>query len=372
MVTQAGALLVIMTITISFSYFLESQFRWAKRIGSVLIIITLGIILSNLNLVTDDSHVYDTITTHLIPLSISLLLLRLSIRDIKQLDKKLIGYFGLGVLGTLAGVFVTFYIFKSWIGADAWKLAAQLTASYIGGGENAVAVGLSSYVAVPKNLFTAAFASDNIVTALWMLICLTAPMGLNKLFSSKMPESKIERAKELSEPFTAHELLPKLFYSLATAGIIVLVAELLTRYVPVVPTIIWVTTFSLVVAQTPLQKKLQVSYMLGAFIFNYFFFTLGAISSIHEIIKLGPTVFVFVATVVVVHGAFIFIGGRLLNADLPKLLTASQACIGGPSTACALAEANEWPHLVLPGILMGVIGYALGNYLGFFMAWLLQ
>jgi len=374
MIKNPGLILLVMTATIAFSYIIESKFQWAKRIGSVMIIIALGIIFSNINLVVKESPIYDLTFKHLIPISISLLLLRLSIKDLKQLDKKLILYFGLGIIGTICGVFVTFLLFRGLVGSESWKLAGQLTASYTGGGENAVAIG--SALNVSKNLFTAAFASDNIVTALWMLVCLSAPIGLNKIFSSKMPEREIEMAKEHAEPFTAYELLPSVFYSLTVAGVIVVLSEFITTKIASfgvnIPAIIWVTTLSLIVAQTPIQKKLKVSYLLGSLLFNYFFFTLGAISSVSEVLKLGPPVFVFVATIVVVHAIIILVGGKLFKADLPKLLTASQACIGGPSTACALAEANEWPHLVVPGILMGVLGYAIGNYLGLAMAWLLH
>jgi uncharacterized membrane protein len=371
MIQNPGLLLLIMTATIAFAYILENTFKWAKRIGSVMIIIALGMLLSNINVIAKESPIYDITFRHLIPISISLLLLRLSIRElIKQMeDYRLIIYFALGITGTVAGAIITYYLFGNLIGPEAWKLAGQLTASYSGGGENAVAIGRT--LNVSKNLFTAAFASDNIVTALWMLVCLTAPIGLSKFFTSRMPEEEIERAKEQSEPFTAHELLPSIFYSLTTAGIIVVASELLSEYVPI-PSIIWVTTFSLIVAQTPLRNKFKVSYLIGSLIFNYFFFTLGAISSVSEVLKLGPPVFVFVASIVVIHAIFIFVGGKLFKADLPKLLTASQACIGGPSTACALAEANEWPHLVVPGILMGVLGYAIGNYLGWIIALLLQ
>ncbi len=370
MVQNPALLLVIMTASITFAYILENKFRWAKRIGSVMIIIAVGLILSNTNVVTQQSPLYDVTFKHLIPLSISLLLLRLSFKDLKRLDGKQFLYFGLGILGTIIGVLTTFFLFRGLVGPDSWKLAGQLTASYSGGGENAVAIGTA--LGMPKDLFTAAFASDNIVTALWMLVCLSAPIGLSKFFTSRMPEEEIERAKEQSEPFTSHELLPSIFYSLTTAGIIVVLSEFVIQHVPYIPSIIWVTTFSLIVAQTPLYHKFKVSYMIGALLFNYFFFTLGAISSVQEVLKLGPPVFVFVATVVGVHAIFIIVGGKLLKADLPKLIVASQACIGGPSTACALAEANEWPHLVVPGILMGVLGYAIGNYLGFAIAFLLQ
>jgi len=370
----------LMTVTIMFAYAIESLFKWAKRVGAVIIIITLGIILGNLNVVTQNSPVYHIISTHIIPVSISLLLLRLNLKSIKELDKGILLYFLIGSLGTIAGAVVTFLILGGYVGDEAWKLSGQLTSSYIGGGENAVAVG--HYLGVARDYFTAAFAADNVVTALWMLVCLSAPIGFTRFFATRLPESEIEKAKEVSEPFAAYEIVPSVFYSLSAASIIVVLSDYLTTLINKslikgeggldFPSILLVTTLSLILAQTPLRRYFKVSYLLGVVMFNYFFFTMGAISSVSEVLRIGPSVFVFVATVVIVHAVVVFVVGKLIKADLPRLLIASQACIGGPSTACALAEANEWPHLVAPGILLGVLGYAIGNYAGIGVAFFIH
>jgi uncharacterized membrane protein len=51
---------------------------------------------------------------------------------------------------------------------------------------------------------------------------------------------------------------------------------------------------------------------------------------------------------------------------------ASQACVGGPSTALALVISKQWRALVTPPVLIGVLGYAIGNYAGVGMAFLLR
>ncbi len=65
-------------------------------------------------------------------------------------------------------------------------------------------------------------------------------------------------------------------------------------------------------------------------------------------------------------------GGKLFKMDLGTLSVASQAAVGGPSSALAVAVAREWPGLVLPGIIVGLVGYAVGNYLGFGVAYLVR
>ena len=57
---------------------------------------------------------------------------------------------------------------------------------------------------------------------------------------------------------------------------------------------------------------------------------------------------------------------------LGSLAVASQAAVGGPSSALAVAVSRGWPGLILPGIIVGLVGYAIGNYLGFGVAYLVR
>ena len=71
-----------------------------------------------------------------------------------------------------------------------------------------------------------------------------------------------------------------------------------------------------------------------------------------------------------VHALIVYGGGRLLKLDLATLTVASQAAVGGPGSALALSMSMKWPTLVTPGIIVGIFGYALGNYIGFACAYL--
>jgi uncharacterized membrane protein len=375
-ITSPLGILLITSLSVALSYWLEGHFRWARRVGNVIILITIGGILSNIGVVPFESPVYDETMRTGIPISIALLLLRLDVNDLRQLDSKCVLYFVLCCVGTIAGAVIAHLAFGNLIGEESWKLSGQLTASYIGGGENAVAVGTA--LEVSKELFSSTFAADNIVTAIWMLVCLSGPIGLGRFFSNTTPMEISDAPKEHSKPFTVSEFLPSVAYSLAAAGIILWLSQTIgdaikgAGWISWNTKIIWVTTLSLLVAQTRLKKYFNVSYLLGMMVFNYFFFSMGAISSLKEVVDYGPRVFVYVTTVVAVHGIIVLGVGKLIRADLPRLLTASQATIGGPATAAALAEANNWPHLVVPGVLMGILGYATANYMGFIIAMLMR
>ncbi len=59
--------------------------------------------------------------------------------------------------------------------------------------------------------------------------------------------------------------------------------------------------------------------------------------------------------------------GKLFNFSLEEILLCSNANIGGPTTAAAMAIAKGWNKLIGPIVLAGIFGYIIGNYLGIFM-----
>jgi uncharacterized membrane protein len=111
---------------------------------------------------------------------------------------------------------------------------------------------------------------------------------------------------------------------------------------------------------------------LGSLALQLFFVVIGIHSRISEILSVGVEVFWLTLVIVGVHGLVVYGFGRLLKLDLATLSVASQAAVGGPSSAMAVAVAREWRGLILPGIAVGLFGYAVGNYLGFGVASLVR
>ena len=83
-------------------------------------------------------------------------------------------------------------------------------------------------------------------------------------------------------------------------------------------------------------------------------------------------VFLLTVLVVGIHGLVLLAGAKLFKLDLATAMVASQASVGGPSTAVALAAARGWRRLVLPGMAVGLLGYAVGNYAGLGIAALVK
>ncbi len=82
------------------------------------------------------------------------------------------------------------------------------------------------------------------------------------------------------------------------------------------------------------------------------------------LVAVGPPVFYYATLTVAIHGVIIFGIGRLARVDLPTLAIASQANVGGAASAIALASARGYHDRLVPGVAVGLLGYAVGNYIG--------
>ena len=103
---------------------------------------------------------------------------------------------------------------------------------------------------------------------------------------------------------------------------------------------------------------------LGTFLIYLFFFVIGVPASVPMIIKNSPLLLVFAAIVVAVNMLFSLVAGKLLKFNLEDIILASNANIGGPTTAAAMAVSKGWTKLVGPIVLVGTLGYVLGTYFG--------
>lgn len=90
----------------------------------------------------------------------------------------------------------------------------------------------------------------------------------------------------------------------------------------------------------------------------------GASGSIWNVINTAPSIFIFAFVQVTVHLVVTLGLGKLLGIDLKLSLLASNANVGGPTTACGMATAKGWSSLIVPGILVGIFGISIATFLG--------
>ena len=357
------------------AFWLDYRFTAMSRVTASLLAIIFGALLSNLGVVPAVSPVYDAVTGPITSLAIAWLLLAVDLSDVRKAGPRTIGAFALAAVATAIGAFIAAAIFSDAFGEQNWRLAGTITGTYSGGSVNFVSVGRAT--GLSDTLFAGATAADSLTTGLWLGATLMLPLWLSR-FYPKPPASVIgnavdgdgAEARRAHHPFFMDTPLSTLRIALLLAvGLgLLLGAELLAGFTPGIPAVLWLTTIALLVGHLTPMRRAPGALQLGNLALHGFFVVIGIFSRIDEILAVGIEVFLFTLVVVGVHGLIVFGVGRFARLDLPTLSVASQAAVGGPSSALAVAVAREWRGLVLPGVLVGLLGYAVGNYLGFAVA----
>ena len=137
--------------------------------------------------------------------------------------------------------------------------------------------------------------------------------------------------------------------------------------------ILFITAITLLIANVFHKQieNLESTFEIGMLMMYIFFATIGAGADVAVMIESGVMVFLYASVIVITHLIVIVLGAKLFKMDLAEIVIASLACIGGPVAPAAIAASRGWRKLVTPGIMVGILGYAIANFVGVGLASLL-
>lgn len=372
----------VLAALIAISEWLATR-TWLRHFGAALLVILLTAIVANLGVIPTygpDTPLYGAIFTYVAPLGIFWLLLLVDLRSLGQVGGPTLLLFLFGACGTALGALAGHWVVG---GADALgdqhaALAGMFTGTYVGGSVNYNAVALEYGVMEDAALYAGAAAVDNAMTTVWMVVCVTLPRLLAGFWPK--PDARLERQntgpiEDDGEVARIFDLAAVIAMGIAAVGLSELIADQLKLRIDVdVPSVLVLSTLALCLAQLPVVQRLRGARLLGLLAVYLFLAVIGSLCDAEALLRMGelaPVLGVFVVVLVSVHGIVVFGAARILKADLETAAVASQANIGGGTSALALARSLGRSDLELPAILVGSAGLALGNYLGFTMVGLL-
>ena len=390
------ALMAILFTATALAIWLEQKYKWASKISGAIITLIIAIALVNLHVIPDSAPVFDDIVWgYAVPLAIPLLLLQTNIRKIRNETGRFLLIFLIGAVGTVAGTILATLL----LGGAVEGLpgaAAMMTGSYIGGGVNFTAIADAFHVS--GTLISATTVADNLNMAIYFLVLLG--IAGNAFFRKHYSHPHIDEVASKGKPGDTETLakqywtrkdvsLKDIAVDLAYAAVIVFLSKLIGGYFSgLIPTdnwflqmlntffgsqYVWITNFSVIFA-TCFSKQageMHGAQEIGTWLIYLFFFVIGVPASIGVLVRNAPILLLFCMIIVLINMAFCFLGGKLLKFDLEDIILASNANIGGPTTAAGMAISQGWVKLIGPCMLVGTFGYVIGTWLGILVGSLL-
>lgn len=372
MIADPVALMAFMFALIAFSRWLERTVPAVQKISSAVVCTLLGIALSNLGVMPHASPAYEGVNTFAVPYAIVLVILGSDLRDLRTAGGAMVASFVLATIGSFVGGLTSGLLFAAWLGPETWKLSGQFSGAFVGGGMNFVAIGRG--LATEPSIFAAASVADNLSTVPWML-AQVALFGLLARFyragaAAGDPADAERVSARIRDQWSHADLSVTGMAMLAALPLAIMwLSARLAPLLPGFPLVLWQTTLALAVAQIPVIRRVAGATVLSYFALHLFFVVIGTSAVISELATSGVGLFAFMLTIIAIHAVITYGTGWLLGLDLATLTIASQAAVGGPGSALALSMSMKWPSLVTPGIIVGIFGYALGNYVGFACAY---
>jgi len=353
--------------------FLAEKTRIGAHLTGTVIAILAAIAATNLKLMPHSAPAYDFVFEYFVPVLIPLFLFKADLRKMLFETTRMTGAFLLASAGTIAGVLVAASLLRldalapmasTDPGLREAGIAGLFTSTYIGGSVNYAALGEITGLSSDASFFSAATATDNLFSALFLSVLALLP-GWNWL-TRKF--DRHEHGEEPAETEAPGEVsAATLTLSLAAAITFVAVGDGITDALGM-PALRYAIITALVVAAATAfpqwMQRLAGSFRLGVGLAFVFFAAIAAGADIKAMIDIAPLLVLLVVILLSVHLTIVLVVGRLFGLTLPELVTASNAAVLGATTAPALAAARGWHDLVTPGVLVGVLGYALGTFAG--------
>lgn len=351
--------------------------KWTGQVSGILITMILMSVLSMSGVVPVASDprqkvaVYELVFAYFIPISIPMMLMGSNITRIIREGGKLLFAFLVGALGVIFGSFLAFFLID--LGPDSGNAAGVISATLIGGSMNFIATGeIMNFSTHP--LFSATIAVDNFAANAYILLMFAIPSVkfLARFFVKPKAENQehaIDDQNKQAYPITIERIALSVLIAVAIAASGNFISDLIQKvYATRMSMSILMITVLSVLAANLFPKRLKqledTAFSVGLWMMYIFLAVIGASTNLADMLKVGPAVLGFYLIIMFFHFVFLVSLAKLFKFDVYEVIISSSANIMGPSVAAPMAASLGQKKLITPAILVGILGYVIGTFIG--------
>jgi uncharacterized membrane protein len=382
MIQTAFPYITILLFIASILVYIEqkTKAKFFEYLPAIVILYFLVMTLSSLGIwskTQEINYTYKAFKSNLLPAMIFLMLLQSDIRKILKLGKKILLTFFLATCSISIGFILSFMIFHNLFEPNAWKAFGALSGSWMGGTGNMVAI--QGALNLPDSDMGYVLLIDSIDYAIWVMILLAlVPFATRFNIWVKADGSILESLSsslEIEDTKTDIDF-PSLFMMLGLALVVSVLSQQIALFMPTTNFLTkttWIVMFAtiagIVAGITPLSRQTSASSLAN--IMLYFIVALIASRANFAQLSQAPIYILAGFAIIAIHATIMIFFAKLFKLDLFSLGVASLANIGGVASAPILAGAYH-KALIPIGVLMAMMGYIVGTFIGLGVAKVLQ
>jgi len=363
--------------------YLCHNYTFIKKIGAVIMAYALGLVLGSSGLLPDGAlQIQDIINTVTIPLAIPLMLFSANIKSWLRLAGKTSLSMFIAFFAVVSTVIIGYLLFGSSDPDNMWKVGGLLVGVYTGGTPNLASLKLM--LDVDNEIYLVTHSYDMLIGAAYFFFILIVGQ---KVFGLVLPKYKPfgkggeQEIMDISskEPFWGL-LNPKnripLLKAFGLSVLIFAIGGATTLFVPesaqMVVVVLLITTLGILASLIPAVNKMPKTFDLGMYLILIFSISVASMVDFSKMTSVSPEIFYYVGFVIFGSLFLQVIISAFFKIDTDTVLITSTAMICSPPFVPAVAGALKNKEIVISGLTIGIIGYAVGNYLGVIIAELLH
>ena len=364
--------------------YLDKKYTLVSRIGTVVICYGIGLLVGNIGILPDGIAAFqENIYSFCVILAIPLLLFSLDIRKWISMAGKTMLSLVLGVASVIVMVILGYFLFRNVI-PDIWKVSGVLVGFYSGGAPNAAAISLA--LDMEPEVFILTQTYDLVVGAFTLLFLMTLAQRFFLLFMQPYKPTDQEEVGETGESY--HDkyesyngifsrgiflpLLAAVGLSILILGISAGISQLFFKELNTALVVLGITTLGIAASFIPRVKQIEKSFQGGIYLILVFCLVFASMADISMFSMESMPLLVYI--LLAVPGALLLHGilSRIFKVDVDNFLIISVALSMSPPFVPVVAASLKNREIILPGLIIGLVGYTLGNYIGILVGLLIQ
>lgn len=353
------------------------------KIGAVVISYAIGLLIGNIGIIPVSCEFFqEKLSSIIIAIAIPLVLFSSDIKKWLQLVKSTFISLFLGLVSVIIVVYIGFFIFNGKID-QIWKISGMLVGVYSGGTPNLAA--LSAALDVSDEIYIITNTSDLVVSSIFLLFFITIGKKTFEIFLPKFSfkdkqnlevfQQNINDYNDYSNFFHKQNFLHVIIgvaLALVIVGIAVLAGSVFNRLSEVV-TILALTTLGLLGSLLPKIRTIKKTFPTGMYLIYVFSLIIASRADFRAFFQI-ETLNIFLYASFVVLGSLILhtLMSKIFKIDADTLIITTIALVYSVPFIPVVAGALKNKYIIISGIVIALIGYAVGNYLGVFVAYSLK